>query len=125
MRTAILLLAGILAGCAATPPTQTATPVPPAAPLANAAKPRPAAKPTPGGISADLYSKSLQYGYRARQRGATTIFCKTEAPMGSRIEKESCVSIDILEETIRQAEEVRDQLRRGNSCGKADCNGSG
>ncbi len=126
MRTATLLLAATLAGCAATPQTPTATPAPAPVAAAKAASAAPGTRPPPpGGISADLYSKSLQYGYRARQRSGTTIFCKNDAPIGSRLEKETCVSVDSLEEAIRQAEMVRDQMRRGNSCGKADCSNGG
>ncbi len=123
MRTATLLLAAVLAGCAAAPQTQVPPPAATSSP-APAAKAAPGAKTAPpAGISAELYSRALENGYRAREHKGATLFCKTEAPIGSRIQKDTCVSVDQLEESIRQAELVRDRMRRGTTCAKADCGG--
>ena len=130
MRIATLIAVTTLAalsGCAETP-----TPAAPAAVPVAAAKPatpapasatNPAAT-VPGGVSAELYAKAREQGYRSKVVKGRTLFCRNEAPIGSRLTKEACVSADELAESVRQAELVRDQMRRGNTCGTAACGGS-
>ena len=125
--TAVIALAA-LSGCAETPSATQSTaaaPVVAAKPAASAPSATAAtAKAIPGGISPELYAKARQQGYRAKVVKERTIFCRDEAPIGSRLTKDVCVSIDQLEESVRQAEVLRDQLLRGQTCGKAACGGS-
>jgi hypothetical protein len=125
MRTLTLILAAALAGCAASPASPPAAPVAPVARAAPAAPTPslPGAATGPGGVSAETYTKARQAGYRSKVINGRTIFCRTEAGLGTRIAKESCVSSESLEESLRQAELVRDQMRRGNACGMDDCAG--
>jgi hypothetical protein len=126
MRTLTLILAAALAGCAASPASPPAAPVAPvarAAPAAPTPPSLPGAATGPGGVSAETYTKARQAGYRSKVINGRTIFCRTEAGLGTRIAKESCVSSESLEESLRQAELVRDQMRRGNACGMDDCAG--
>lgn len=115
----------VLGACASTPPTQAPAAPVKAAPAATASATAPAASPTtaPGGVSIETYNKARQEGYRSKTINGRTIFCRTEAGIGTRIAKESCVSSDSLEESLRQAEMVREQMRRGNACGADSCAG--
>jgi hypothetical protein len=123
MRIHALLGALLLTGCAANPQAPQA-PVAPATPVVQAAAPKAAPSVLPAGVSAELYSQAKQQGYRAKTVKGQTIFCRNEAPTGSRIVKEACVSVDQLENSVRQAEVLREQMLRGQSCGKASCGGN-
>jgi hypothetical protein len=131
MRAPHLLALGVLTvlgACAGTPPAPTpaapAKAAPAAPPTTTAAAPAASTATGPGGVSIDTYNKARQAGYRAKVvSNNRTILCRTEAGLGTRIAKETCVSADSLEESLRQAETVRDQMRRGNSCGMDDCAG--
>ena len=126
MRIAALFAVLTLAGCAGAPQGPAA---PAAAPVASTRPATPAPAPAsgatpPGGISPELYAEARQQGYRARVVKEQTIFCRNEAPLGSRIAKDVCVSADQLENSVRQAELFREQMRRGQACGKASCGGT-
>ncbi len=128
MRLAALIAVSMLAGCAAGPQAPAA---PAAAPVAAAtpATPAPASTakattPPPGGITPELYAQAKQQGYQAKVYKGETLFCRNEAPIGSRLAKDVCVRPSELENVIRQAQDVRDQMNRGQTCGKAACGGT-
>jgi len=126
MRLTALIAACTLAGCAAPPqgPSGPASaPVAAARPATPAAAPNPAAALPPGGITPELYAEARQMGYRARVVKDKTIFCRNEAPIGSRLTKDTCVSADGLESEIRELERIHDQMLRGQTCGKDACGG--
>jgi hypothetical protein len=120
--TAVLTLAGC-AGAPQGPTTPAANPVAATRP-ATPAPAQTSGATAPGGISPELYAQARQQGYRARVVKEQTIFCRNEAPLGSRITKDVCVSADQLENSVRQTELFREQMLRGQSCGKAACGGN-
>jgi hypothetical protein len=117
MRSSLLFLSMALGLCAASlawsseepPATPAATAAPASAPASPA---QPAAVPTataPGTISpaqpgsgkdagTEVQVKELRSrGYKAENRGSTTVWCRTETPLGTRFETKKCATAEELD----------------------------
>jgi len=114
--TALVLLA--LGACAGTPPTPAR---PAAAPVAAAPVAEAASGPA---LSNDTIQHARALGLKARKRNGATMYCKTYADTGSRLETEHCYSADVLPEVVRQMESLQDGMRQAPVCGSAGCAGS-
>lgn len=102
----LLTLAATIACACATAPTAPTAPPAASAPTAVATAGQPAA----AGDDTVKLAKSL--GYRPRQQGGKTVYCRTEAVTGSKLERETCVSADSLGTLLQQQIAAQDELAR-------------
>jgi hypothetical protein len=121
------LLAAILAACATTPATVPA-PAPAPAPVpaiaATAADSPAAAAAIPG--APDLVAVKRQaasLGFKPRLNNGVTQYCRSEQMIGSRIDsKTTCVTEASLPEMVRQLQDTKDALTRGQrTCVGSSC----
>lgn len=66
---------------------------------------------TPAGASPDILKKARRNGYHTRIRNGNTYFCKKEAPVGSRLVQERCMTEDMLVAAFEKQQQQRDNLR--------------
>jgi len=123
IRTLILLLGTLIGGAGAalgqaSPGVgeDASTPGAAAAPeTANLIRP---AEPT-----ADQVKRGRNAGYRIKLRRGSTLFCKSEAPIGSHFEQETCIGSDQLELVLKREELQRAQLANHACFGGGACGG--
>lgn len=101
-------------------PTAQAAPASPATPTLATA-PAPAAAPASSEPSPELLKQARSEGFRPKKRDGVTVFCHTDATLGTRFETEKCVSQIQLQSVIEQREDARNVLRQQNAC--AGCSG--
>ena len=58
-------------------------------------------------------------GYKPRQRDGHTIYCRSEAMVGSRLPETICRDEAQLNNELRNTEDTQQEMLRGHSC--ADC----
>jgi hypothetical protein len=117
-----IAVAFTLAGCAAAPAGAPpgAAPAPIAAVAPAAATGTAAATDTPEHIA--LVKQARNFGYKAETHGSKTFYCKTEASIGTRFEKTSCVSDAQLADIVHQQIEAQDELAKGQrACAGSAC----
>jgi hypothetical protein len=128
MRIALALIAvATVAACASGPVQQASSPNPSqavsapvkaAAPVAATAAPS-AAEP----IAATDGEFSAPAGYQKRNRGGTTVYCKSETPIGTRFANEYCYTqadLERMEASRVNLKQEVDRTRRtctGGGCG--------
>lgn len=83
------------------------TPAAPVAPSVQSARPADTATVKPGD-SQETAAARVPYGYKARELGGETIYCRKGTPLGSRFPTEVCMTVAQYEESVR----VRDGLRQ-------------
>lgn len=121
---ALVLSSLVLGACATTPP-------PPTQPAAGTQTAAAAANTPPAAVSpvtvketdTELARWAKSQGYRHTMVGERFVWCKKEAGIGSRIEKETCASDETLA-TMRSIDEQNKQhlLRSTTTC-PAPCGG--
>jgi hypothetical protein len=127
MRTqiSILVLACSLAGCAAGPQSsQTAT-------SEQTTKQLAAESTTSAGTSAGDSAKTVEVkqrvppGYRASTKDGVLVYCKSSATLGSRFEREVCLTPEAYKEVEATAERNRQDLKKaiGICSGAGPCGG--
>ena len=146
MRTLTALLAvAVLSGCAASAPEQAAAPAP-AAPV-PASTPAPAAatpdtqaaKPATAPVGSPAATEKVAGnekrivmrtppGYRSVTRNGVRLFCKKTVTLGSRFPEDICLTEDQYNQVQQNAEQARQELRRGvSTCsggtGPSSCSG--
>lgn len=90
----------------------------PVAPPATAV-PVVAAGGVPVVVDADqqaILAKARGLGYFPRQQNGTTVYCKRETPLGSRLPETTCVSADAIADAVRRAAETQQELTRARAC---------
>lgn len=117
--------ARVRSGPQAQPQPQTAKPETPApSEHSSAADPQPASdsQPTPtksppvttvvvhGGPSSDILRSARNAGFTVKIAGGTTHFCKSEAPIGTRLVSERCLNEDQLTLFLERAQDQREKL---------------
>src|SRR5437868_4542771 len=65
----------------------------------------------PAGTDFEQYAK----GYRVRKKDGQKLYCRNEAPLGSRLQQTVCLTEEQLREQFIAAEEVRNNMRK-RSC---------
>jgi hypothetical protein len=111
-----LLVASMLASltaCATSAPTRMATVAPSAAPGTGAL----ATQATYDSRTAESERKAKEMGYRIVMRGDDRYYCRTVAPMGTRIPQKECLRADMLQQQIRRMEEDKINIRQFQNCG--------
>jgi hypothetical protein len=95
-------------------------------PVAHASDPAPAeTTKTPAELAKELARKAGSVGYKVRTRQGVTVFCKTEAQVGTRFTNEKCINEAELDETVQRARDMKDNMARPAVCGNLSCSGSG
>jgi hypothetical protein len=119
-----LLMACMLAtltACATstTQPTRMASAAPPAAPDARTAAATDAAATQANydPRKAESDRKAKEMGYHIVMRDGAQYYCRTVAPMGTRIPQKECLQADALQQQIRRAEEDKINIRQFQYCG--------
>jgi hypothetical protein len=111
--------AGTVQAPTATSPAPTATSS--NAPQATTAATTTASTPT--GPSPDFLKKARQGGYQVKVRRGTTLFCKSEASLGTRFVDEKCYNQDQLEMVLEKQQAQRDALQQSVCAGGGACGG--
>ena len=126
--TYVLIAAAALAGCASEPPKQVSES--PKAPAATATV-SPAAKTTPAlpvakSDSAAPASKEFQApaGYQKKTKGTTTVYCRSDTPVGTRFPTEYCYTQSDLERMEASRSSIRQEVDRARrTCTGGGCGG--
>lgn len=104
------------------PPESQATSAPaPANPTASTPAPglaraSTAAPPGPQPPSPDLLKQARLAGYRTRVRSGVYFFCKTDADVGTRLARETCLTEDNFSELLQRVQSQRDELQHSMGC---------
>ena len=91
-------------------------------PTRTATAPPTAAGPTPAKYDprmAESDRKAKEMGYRIVMRDGAQFYCRTVAPMGSRIPQKECLRADAMDLLIRRTEEDKANIRQFQYCGPA------
>ena len=110
------VLAIVLSACAASPQK------PP--PGAVAARPTPAVQnpDTPYDARlAEAAKRAKEMGYHVETRHGQQFYCRTVAPIGSRLTEKECLTVDTMIQTARRAEENRAAQQQGQLCQGGGC----
>jgi hypothetical protein len=101
---------------AATPADQqpSSAKAPTAASSTTAAAATPGDKTTAasGKLSPELIKKAHDMGYKIKHKGQDVYFCRNEAQMGSRFEKEACSTPEQLDLVARQTQQMVEKAQR-------------
>ena len=94
---------------AAVPAAAAATPAARVAPSAQTAKPADTAatKPSDGQETAVAH---VPPGYKAKEIDGETVYCRKSTPLGSRFPTQVCMTVAQYEESVRQADGLRQEL---------------
>ena len=113
------MLATLTACASSTPqPTRMASVAPSVAPAAATAAATDAATQVnydPRKAESDRKAKEM--GYHIVMRDGAQYYCRTIAPMGTRIPQKECLQADALQQQIRRAEEDKINIRQFQYCG--------
>jgi hypothetical protein len=99
-------------GPAAVQPAAAAAPETPAArvaPSTGAAKPADAAATKSSGGQETAHAR-VPSGYKARKIDGETVYCRKSTPLGSRFPTQVCMTVAQYEESVRQADGLRQEL---------------
>lgn len=126
---ALILPAAMLSACGATPASPAANEPPGDA--ASAAESSPAAPEdgAPGQASAPVQQAATARAsaaeqtpnpypgtYRKTLKNGVVMYCRSEAPLGSRMQKEICATEEVMRERKAAGREVIEDARRGGAC---------
>ena len=125
--TYVLIAVTALAGCASEPAKQASAPsspaaVAPVATVAATAAKDSAAKADPE-ASADGASQPPA-GYQKKTRGSTTVYCRSDTPVGTRFANEYCYTQADLERMEANRDSIRQEVDRARrTCVGTGCGG--
>jgi hypothetical protein len=114
----IACISASLTACASSAPKRVAAVAPAVAPPAASAA-------ATGGVAKAIYDPRMvesertakEMGYHVVMRGDEKYFCRTIAPMGTRIPQRECLRADALQQQIHRTEEDRVNIRQFQYCG--------
>jgi hypothetical protein len=106
----------MLTACASSTPQRVAYVAPSIAPAARGASATPASYDP---RTADGEKKAKEMGYHITMRGDVRYYCRTVAPMGTRIPQKECLRADDLQQQIQRMEEDKINIRQFQNCGPA------
>src|SRR5882757_9979925 len=110
------MLGILLSACAASP--RTPPPVAVAAPVAVTAQ-KPNVPYDPRTAAAEKRSREM--GYHVETRHGEQFYCRTTAPLGSRLTQKECLTADGMAQAVQMAEENQAAQRQGQLCQGAGC----
>jgi uncharacterized protein YkwD len=98
------------AATAATAPAATpGTPSSPVAASAQSSQPA-AATVTKADAGQETAVARVPSGYKAKEIGGETVYCRKSTPLGSRFPTEVCMTVAQYEESVRQRDGLRQEL---------------
>jgi hypothetical protein len=128
-----LLMGGLalLAGCATSTPT----------PVRQAAAPMPASVSTPAATAAPSSAQALtpvvtnaddprtiatnryarEMGYKIETRHGVQFYCRSTAPLGSRLAEKQCLTVDGITQAQQIAEQNKSNFQQNQLCQGANC----
>ena len=107
------MLGILLSACAASPQK----PPPVAAPVAAAQKP--GVPYDPRIAAADKRSREM--GYHVEMRHGEHFYCRSTAPIGSRLTQKECLTADGMAQAVQMADENQVAQRQGQLCQGPGC----
>lgn len=109
-----------LGGCAANPTSAPPAAAAPEAAVATAQSPggvgAPAAKAADDARTASMKRYAREMGYRIETQQGELLYCRNIAPIGQRIEQKECLSLQVMEDTARNAEQNKSSWRQPHGC---------
>jgi hypothetical protein len=125
-----LLVGGLalLAGCAASTPTpvrQAAAPMPAAVSATAAPSSTQALTPVvtaaddPRTIATNRYAREM--GYKIETRHGVQFYCRSTAPLGSRLAEKQCLTVDGITQAQQIAEQNKSNFQQNQLCQGANC----
>jgi hypothetical protein len=103
-------------------PAPSSTASPPSAPPASSAATTPA-DAKPASPSPDTLKKARSAGYRTKVKSGQTVFCKTEAEIGSHFSEEKCIGETQLLMVLDRAQQQRDGMTNHTCSSGGACSG--
>jgi hypothetical protein len=70
---------------------------------------------------AEAAKRAKEMGYHVETRHGVQFYCRTVAPIGSRLTEKECLTVDTMIQTARMAEENQAAQRQGQLCQGAGC----
>jgi hypothetical protein len=70
---------------------------------------------------AEAGKRAKEMGYHVETRHGVQFYCRTVAPIGSRLTEKECLTVDTMIQTARMAEENQAAQRQGQLCQGAGC----
>jgi len=125
--TFVLIAVATLAGCASGPAKQapeppTAAAAVPVAPVVATAAQKPTEKADPKASASGEYFPPA--GYQKKAKGSTTVYCRSDTPVGTRFATEYCYSQADLERMEATRANIRQDVDRARrTCVGAGCGG--
>jgi hypothetical protein len=114
---AAVIAAFFLAACTSTP-SRAPSPAPLAPAAATAAPtPQPAFDPR----RAQVNRMAAELGYHVEVRDQQRFFCRTAAPLGTRLTQKECMSEDTMTDAVRSMEQNRNSWQQPKVCQGAQC----
>jgi hypothetical protein len=108
------ILCSFLAACAASPQRP-----PPAAPPPIAVAQAPGE--TYDARVAESNKRAREMGYHMETRHGEQFYCRTTAPLGSRLEQKECLTAQGMIQAVEMAEENKAAQRQGQLCQGGGC----
>jgi hypothetical protein len=105
----VAMLTVLLSACAASPQK------PPPAPLVASHTQNSEAR------IAEAAKRAKEMGYHVETRHGDQFYCRTVAPIGSRLTEKECLTVDTMIQTARMAEENQAAQRQGQLCQGVGC----
>jgi hypothetical protein len=114
---------GVPAGCASGPPVSADAQTTPAISGVAAGAPRPDASsgeapaaPAERRVDPRVELARASAGFRKTTRAGNEVYCRRDAPLGSRVAQEYCLTEEQLLRQYRRAQDVRDDMRKPQVC---------
>jgi hypothetical protein len=105
----VAMISVLLGACAASPQKP-----PPATPVAHYAQ-------NSEERIAEAAKRAKEMGYHVETRHGEQFYCRTVAPIGSRLTEKECLTVDTMIQTARMAEENQAAQRQGQLCQGVGC----
>jgi hypothetical protein len=70
---------------------------------------------------ADSNKRAREMGYHIETRHGEQFYCRTTAPIGSRLEQKECLTADGMAQAVQMADESKAAQRQGQLCQGANC----
>jgi hypothetical protein len=112
LRIPLVAAASLAALALAQPRTTIGSDAPPAS--TTPAKAAPAAPPDSQDVDPEF--ARISQGWKPTQRGETTIYCRYETRLGTRVGKNVCLTRQQLLDRAQAGQEVRDRMAKPNQC---------
>jgi hypothetical protein len=70
---------------------------------------------------AEAAKRAKEMGYHVETRHGDQFYCRTVAPIGSRLTEKECLTVDTMIQVVRMSEENQAAQRQGQICQGSGC----